>query len=184
MSFVCFWLHWVFVAACRPFAVGVSRGYLLVVSPRLQSTGSATVTHRPGCSVARGIFLDQGSNPALLHWQVDALPLSHQECPYKWLFNMWKEPSHKENSGSLLLTWTSKTSEISFHRENVRGRLGILFNLNCENKRTPIPPAGDMVDFAARGGPREQVRRERGGKGGHSGCVEGHTHPDERQVKR
>ena len=25
-----------------------------------------------------GIFLDQGSNPCLLHWQVDYLPLSHQ----------------------------------------------------------------------------------------------------------
>ena len=30
------------------------------------------------CSVACGIFLDQGSNPCLLHWQVDSLPLSHQ----------------------------------------------------------------------------------------------------------
>ena len=25
-----------------------------------------------------GIFLTQGSNPYLLHWQVDSLPLSHQ----------------------------------------------------------------------------------------------------------
>ena len=31
--------------------------------------------------VARGIFLDQGSNPCLLHWQVDSLPLSHQGSP-------------------------------------------------------------------------------------------------------
>ena len=27
---------------------------------------------------SRGIFLTQGSNPHLLHWQVDSLPLSHQ----------------------------------------------------------------------------------------------------------
>ena len=27
------------------------------------------------------IFLTQGSNPHLLHWQVGSLPLSHQESP-------------------------------------------------------------------------------------------------------
>ena len=32
-------------------------------------------------SVACGIFLDQGSNTYLLHWQVDSLPLSHQGSP-------------------------------------------------------------------------------------------------------
>ena len=26
------------------------------------------------------IFLTQGLNPSLLHWQVDSLPLSHQEA--------------------------------------------------------------------------------------------------------
>ena len=30
------------------------------------------------CSVACGIFVDQGSNPCALHWQVDAYPLSHR----------------------------------------------------------------------------------------------------------
>ena len=28
-----------------------------------------------------GIFPDQGSNPCLLHWQADSLPLSHQRSP-------------------------------------------------------------------------------------------------------
>ena len=28
----------------------------------------------------QGTFLTQGSNPGLLHWQVDSLPLSHQEA--------------------------------------------------------------------------------------------------------
>ena len=32
-------------------------------------------------SAACGIFPDQGSNPHLLHWQVDSLPLSHQGSP-------------------------------------------------------------------------------------------------------
>ena len=29
----------------------------------------------------QGIFLTQGSNPSLLHWQVDSLPLSQQGSP-------------------------------------------------------------------------------------------------------
>ena len=29
----------------------------------------------------QGISLTQGSNPSLLHWQVDSLPLNHQESP-------------------------------------------------------------------------------------------------------
>ena len=33
------------------------------------------------CSVACEIFPDQGSNPCLLHWQVDSLPLNHQGSP-------------------------------------------------------------------------------------------------------
>ena len=33
------------------------------------------------CSAACGIFLDQGSNLCLQHWQVNSLPLSHQESP-------------------------------------------------------------------------------------------------------
>ena len=63
--------------------VMASRAYCLVVmclgfSLRwllLGSTGSIVVAHELSCS---WIFLDQGSNPCLLHWQVDSLPLSHQ----------------------------------------------------------------------------------------------------------
>ena len=36
------------------------------------------MAHRLSCSMTCGIFLDQGSNPCLLHWQADSLPLSHQ----------------------------------------------------------------------------------------------------------
>ena len=38
------------------------------------------MVHWLSCSMACGIFLDQGSNPCLLHLQVDSLPLSHQEA--------------------------------------------------------------------------------------------------------
>ena len=46
----------------------------------LQSTGPVVVMHRLSCSVACATFLDQGQNPCLLHWQVDVLPLSHQDA--------------------------------------------------------------------------------------------------------
>ena len=44
---------------------------LVVVTPRLWSTGSVAVGHGLSCSEAYGIFPDQGSNPRLLHWQAD-----------------------------------------------------------------------------------------------------------------
>ena len=56
----------------------------VVVVPKLQNTGSADVVHRLSCSAACGIFLAEGSNPHLLSWQADSLPLSHQGSP--WLF--------------------------------------------------------------------------------------------------
>ena len=49
----------------------------VVSAPRLQRTGSVAVAHGLSCSLACGIFLDQGSNLCLLHWQADSLPLSH-----------------------------------------------------------------------------------------------------------
>ena len=48
---------------------------------RLQSTGSVVVTHWLSCSVACGVFPNQGLNLCLLHWQLDSLPLSHQGSP-------------------------------------------------------------------------------------------------------
>ena len=39
------------------------------------------MAHGLSCSKVSGIFLDQGSNPSLLNWQVDSLPLSHQRSP-------------------------------------------------------------------------------------------------------
>ena len=46
--------------------------------PRLDCTGSVVRVHRLSCSMACGIFPDQGSNPCLLHWQADSLPVSHE----------------------------------------------------------------------------------------------------------
>ena len=41
-----------------------------------------------GCHfVLQGIFLTQGLNPRLLHWQVDSLPLSHLGILYEEVDN-------------------------------------------------------------------------------------------------
>ena len=40
------------------------------------------MAHRLSCSVACGIFLDQGSYPCLLHWQADSYPLPYRGSPY------------------------------------------------------------------------------------------------------
>ena len=49
----------------------VARG-LSSSGSRAKSAGSVVVAHGLRCSTACGIFLDQGSNPCLLHWQVDS----------------------------------------------------------------------------------------------------------------
>ena len=58
-------------------SAAVAHGSVVVV-PRLSSTNSVGVAHRIICSMAHGILLSQESNPCLLYWQVDSLPLSHQ----------------------------------------------------------------------------------------------------------
>ena len=44
---------------------------LVVAAPGLKGTGSAATMYGLSCSEACGIFLDQGLNQCLLHWQVD-----------------------------------------------------------------------------------------------------------------
>ena len=51
------------------------------VAPGLSSTGSIVVAHGLSCSLACGIFPNQGSNLCLLHWQADSYPLDHQGSP-------------------------------------------------------------------------------------------------------
>ena len=53
-----------------------------VLVPRSQSTDSVVVAYRLSCSTASGIFPDQGSNPCLLHWQVDSFTTELPVKPY------------------------------------------------------------------------------------------------------
>ena len=61
---------WLLIAAASP-----------VAEQGLKGTGSTVVVHGFSCSAACGILPDQGPNLCLLHWQVDSLPVSHQESP-------------------------------------------------------------------------------------------------------
>lgn len=56
----------------------------VVAAPGLWNTSSVVVARRLGCSKACGIFLVQGSDLSLLHWQADPSPPSHQGSP-PWL---------------------------------------------------------------------------------------------------
>ena len=64
---------------------------------RAPDTGAVVVAHGLSCSAACGIFLDQGSNTCLLHWQAVSLPLSHQGSPAVNLLNFVGEDMHRCN---------------------------------------------------------------------------------------
>ena len=58
-------------------ACGLQELRVLVSRAQAQIVVSEGLSYSTVC----GISLDQGSNPYLLHWQVDSLPLSPQESP-------------------------------------------------------------------------------------------------------
>ena len=97
LLFVYFWLCRVFFAMHRLSLVaangllstcgtGASRGR--VADHELWGTRASVVgAHWLSCSMACGIFLDQGSSPCPLDWQVDSQPLDHQGILRTFLFN-------------------------------------------------------------------------------------------------
>ena len=108
------WLCWVFVSVRGLSLVVASGGHsssrcagvslsqpLLLRSTGSRHAGSVVVAHGLSCSVACGIFPDQGSNPCPLYWQADSQPLRHQGSPNHMRFNAecgnstppWLQPS-------------------------------------------------------------------------------------------
>ena len=90
-----FWLCWVFVSVRGLSLVAACGGLSLSRPLLLRSTGSrragsVVVAHGPSCSVACGLFPDQGLNPYPLHWQADSQPLRHQGSPQVFFFNCSK----------------------------------------------------------------------------------------------
>ena len=92
--FIYLWLCWVFVSVRGLSLVVASGGHsssrcaglslsrpLLLRTTGSRCAGSVVVAHGPSCSVACGIFPDQGSNPCPLHWQADSQPLRYQGSP-------------------------------------------------------------------------------------------------------
>ena len=65
---------------------------LLLRSTGSRRAGSVIVPHGCSCSVACGIFPDQGSNPCPLHWQADSQPLRHQGSPKVDTLRLANEP--------------------------------------------------------------------------------------------
>ena len=101
--FIYFWLCWAFVSVWGLSLVVASRGHsssrcvglslllpLLLRSTGSRRAGSVVVAHGPSCSVACGIFPDQGSNPCPLHWQADSQPLRHQGSPLFTFLKNWQ----------------------------------------------------------------------------------------------
>ena len=95
LLFIYLWLCWVFVSVRGLSLVAASGDHsslwcaglslsrpLLLGSTGSRRAGSVIAAHGPSCSVACGIFPDQGSNPCPLHWQADSQPLRHQGSPW------------------------------------------------------------------------------------------------------
>ena len=77
-------------SCCRARALGHEGS--VAVAPGLNSTDSIAVVHGLGCSAVCGVSQDSGSNPRLLHWQVDSWPLGHEGSPVPQLlypFTSW-----------------------------------------------------------------------------------------------
>ena len=113
INYFYFWLCWVFVSVLGLSLVAASGGHsssrcaglslsrpLLLRSTASRRVGSVVVAHRPSCSVACGIFPDQGSNPCPLHWQADSQPQFHKGSPknyyfFKVMVTYWSRTSWK-----------------------------------------------------------------------------------------
>ena len=98
--FIYLWLCWVFVSVGGLSLVAASGGHsssrcvglslsrpLLLRSTGSRRAGSVIVAHGPSCSVACGIFPDQGLNPCPLNWQADSQPLRHQGSPHSLILS-------------------------------------------------------------------------------------------------
>ena len=91
--FIYFWLCWVFVSVrglspvveswghSSSRCAGLSLSRPLVAEHSSRRASSVVVAHGLSCSMACGIFPDQGSNPCPLHRQADSQPLHHQGSP-------------------------------------------------------------------------------------------------------
>ena len=112
----------------------------------LQSPGSVVGAQGLRCSTTCGVFPGQGSNPCLLHWQADSLPLSHQGSPNKYILlknadsdsvGLEQELRHgisdwlPGDAATLLMTLTS-------HESNSNVALGFRQDLSVSEQEGPL----------------------------------------------
>ena len=93
----------------------------------LECMGLVAVVCRLSCSVACGVFPDQGLNPCLLHWQADSLPLSHQGSP-TISFNSF---STQKSKTSLLTMQTSSCPSFLLCLYSLTSLCWMSINLIC-----------------------------------------------------
>ena len=85
------WLLWLWSTSSSTRAA-------VVAVPGLESTASGVVMHGLRCSESCRIFPNQGSNPCLLHWQADSLPLSYLGIPSHYYWYQLKNSNHRLDS--------------------------------------------------------------------------------------
>ena len=109
-----FSLWWLLLWSTGSRCTGFSRCGLSSCGSWILEHRLSSVAHRLSFSEACEVFLDQGLNPSLLHWQADSLPLSHQGSSCLFLM------AHISTE-SFLLTFVAADSHLLFvsplHRE-------------------------------------------------------------------
>ena len=74
----------VWASRCSGFSCG-AQGSMVCGHHWLQHMGSVVIAHGLSCSMVCGIFLDQGSNPCPLHWQVIVIYRTTREAQTHFL---------------------------------------------------------------------------------------------------
>ena len=93
-----------------------------------------------GCHfLLQGIFLTQGSNPHLLHWQLDSLPLSDQGSPKRLYFPIFflkrAESKRGVKDQRSLMTRQKKGDSLETEKPvRKKGRTGCFYQLTYSNQ--------------------------------------------------
>ena len=101
-----------------------------------------------GChSRLQAIFLTQGSNPRLLHWQEDSLPLGHQGSPSQYYRYHWI----KEHTAHFPGLWRHSHLCLSPQIKCFRGKHNVLLLKGNLNGRISHPPKCQLIAFSKSG---------------------------------
>ena len=125
---------------------------LFLRSTGSRRAGSVVAAHGPSCSVACGIFPDQGSNPCPLHWQADSEPLHHQGSPHFFILeytsflspnmcNIWYP------NVLMLLNLIENIWLIDWFIASFIQQTFIVLPFNLCNKGKPVLPLGNWIEY-------------------------------------